>query len=164
LKTSTHKKVIVRKMDRDAVQGYVSPGSFVVDGKLELMNTSSKVVIIELSQIKGVYFVREFAEADAMTRKTFATRPRTEGLWVRLKFKDNDMMEGLMPNDLAHLSSDGFLINPPDSRGNLQRIFVPKSALSELTVLGVIGGPAARRRRKPALPVVDSRQVPMFTE
>jgi hypothetical protein len=111
-----------------------------------------------------VYFVREFVDVDASARKTFATRPRTEGLWVRLKFKDNDVMEGLMPNDLTQLSSYGFLINPPDSRGNLQRIFVPRSALSELTVLGVIGGPAARRRRPRAAPAADSRQVPMFTE
>jgi len=164
LKSSTHKKVIVRKMDRDAMQGYVAPASFVVEGKLELMNTSGKVVLIELADVKGVYFVREFADVDASARKTFATRPRTEGLWVRLKFRDNDVMEGLMPNDLAQLSRDGFLINPPDSRGNLQRIFVPRSALAELTVLGVIGGPAARRRRPRAVPASDSRQVPMFTE
>jgi hypothetical protein len=164
LKSSTHKKVIVRKMDRDAMQGYVAPASFVIEGKLELMNTAGKVVLIELADVKGVYFVREFADVDASTRKTFATRPRTEGLWVRMKFKDNDVMEGLMPNDLTQLSKDGFLINPPDSRGNLQRIFVPKSALAELTVLGVISGPVARRRRPRAVPAADSRQVPMFTE
>jgi len=164
LKASTHKKVIVRKMDRDAMQGYVAPASFVVEGKLELMNTAGKVVLIELADIKGVYFVREFADVDSSVRKTFATRPRTEGLWVRLKFKDNDVMEGLMPNDLTQITSEGFLINPPDSRGNLQRIFVPKSALAELTVLGVIGGPVSRRRRPRVAPAVDSRQVPMFTE
>ena len=151
-------------MDRDTMQGFVAPASFVVEGKLELMNTSGKVVLIELADVKGVYFVREFADVDASARKTFATRPRTEGLWVRLKFRDNDVMEGLMPNDLTQLSRDGFLINPPDSRGNLQRIFVPRNALAELTVLGVIGGPAARRRRPRAVPAVDSRQVPMFTE
>ena len=32
---STHKKVIVRKMDRDTVSGYVSPAQFVHEGKLE---------------------------------------------------------------------------------------------------------------------------------
>jgi hypothetical protein len=164
LKSSTHKKVIVRKMDRDAMQGYVAPASFVVEGKLELMNTSGKVVLIELADVKGVYFVREFEDVETSARKTFTTRPRTEGLWVRLKFKDNDVMEGLMPNDLTKLAGDGFLINPPDSRGNLQRIFVPTSALAELTVLGVIGGPAARRRRPRPAPAVDTRQVPMFTE
>ena len=104
MKSSTHKKVIVRKMDRDAMQGYVAPASFVVEGKLELMNTAGKVVLIELADVKGVYFVREFADVDVSARKTFATRPRTEGLWVRLKFRDNDVLEGLMPNDLTQLS------------------------------------------------------------
>ena len=163
LKPSTHKKVIVRKMDRDSIQGYVAPASFVVGGKLELLNTAGKVVLIDLQDTKGVYFVREFTESEPFARKTFATRPRTEGLWVRLKFRDNEVMEGLMANDLTQLAAEGFLIAPPDSRGNTQRIFVPRSALLELTVLAVIGGPQARRRR-PAAAAADSRQVPMFTE
>lgn len=150
-------------MDRDTIQGYVG-FSFVVDGKLELMNTAGKVVLIELADIKGVYFVREFLEVEGGARKTFASRPRTEGLWVRLKFRDNDMMEGLMPNDLTQLAADGFLISPPDSRGNTQRIFVPRRALAELAVLAVIGGPAARRRRPREAVPLDSRQVPMFSE
>ena len=36
---STHKKVIVRKVDRDTVNGYVAPAHFVREGKLELLNT-----------------------------------------------------------------------------------------------------------------------------
>ena len=98
---STHKKVIVRKMDRDSISGYVAPANFVRDGKLELLNTSGNVVGIDLKDIKGVYFVREFGDSESLSRKTFASRPRTEGLWVRLKFKDNEILEGLMPNDLS---------------------------------------------------------------
>ncbi len=157
---STHKKVIVRKMDRDSVQGYVAP-SFISDGKVELLNTAGKVVLIELADIKGVYFVRDFDESESFARKTFATRPRTEGLWVRLKFRDNEILEGMMPNDLTQLSADGFLFTPPDTRSNTQRIFVPRSALAELTVLAVIGGAGGRRRRAAAAP---EAQVPMFTE
>ena len=155
---STHKKVIVRKMDRDSVNGYVAPSNFIVDGKLEMLNTSGNVVMIDLKEIKGVYFVREHGEVDSPMRKTFTTRPRTEGLWVRLKFRDNDVLEGTMPNDLLHMS-DGFLISPPDVRSNTQRIFVPRMALSGLTVLAVIGGPRARRA-KPA----DLRQEQLFQE
>lgn len=158
---STHKKVVVRKLDRDTVQGYVSPGNFIVDGNVEVLNTAGKVVSIGLADIKGVYFVREFGEPESL-RKTFTTRPRTEGLWVRLLFRDNDMMEGMMPNDLTQVSTDGYLVNPPDTRSNTQRVFIPRTALSHVTVLAVIGGPQGRRRR-PA-PPVDTRQVPMFTE
>jgi hypothetical protein len=51
---STHKKVIVRKMDRDSVSGYVSPTQFVNEGKLELLNTAGNVVAMELREIKGL--------------------------------------------------------------------------------------------------------------
>jgi len=157
---STHKKVIVRKVDRDSVNGYVAPANFVNEGKLELLNTAGNVVAIELRDIKAVYFVREFGETEPLARKTFTTRPRTEGLWVRLRFKDGEVLEGMMPNDLALNLAEGYLVNPPDLRSNTQRIFVPRSALESLTVLAVIG--ATRRRRRGGL--ADTRQVPMFGE
>lgn len=158
---STHKKVVVRKMDRDTINGHVAPANFVHEGKLELLNTSGNVVAIELKDIKAVYFVREFGDSsESLSRKTFTTRPRTEGLWVRLKFKDNEVLEGMMPNDLSLTTAEGFLINPPDLRSNTQRIFVPRSALESLTVLAVIG--ATRRRRKGV--ATDTRQVQLFGE
>jgi hypothetical protein len=156
---STHKKVIIRKMDRDSVSGYVSPAQFVNEGKLELLNTAGNVVAMDLREIKGVYFVREFGDSESLVRKTFTSRPRSEGLWVRLRFKDNEILEGLMPADLTQSTAEGFLVSPPDQRSNTQRIFVPRTALESLTVLAVIG--AARRPRRGA---DDQRQVPMFEE
>ncbi len=155
---STHKKVVVRKLDRDSLNGYVTPANFTHEGKLEVLNTSGNVVTIDLKDIKGVYFVRDFAESDVAARKTFPTRPRTEGLWVRLKFKDNEVIEGMMPNDLGLTMAEGFLINPPDLRSNTQRIFVPRTSVESLTVLAVIG--TARRHKA----TQDTRQVPMFGE
>jgi hypothetical protein len=155
--SSTHKKVIVRKMDRDTAAGYVSP-AFIADGKLELLNTAGNVVTIELSDIKGVYFVREFGEPESLTRKTFTSRPRAEGLWVRLRFRDNEVIEGLMPNDLIQEGNEGFSIIPPDTRSNTQRIFVPRSALAEMNVIAVIGEKKSQRGRRPE----DTRQVSMF--
>ena len=105
---STHKKVIVRKMDRDSVSGYVSPAQFVNEGKLELLNTAGNVVAMDLREIKGVYFVREFGDSESLTRKTFTSRPRSEGLWVRLRFKDNEILEGLMPSDLTQSTAGRF--------------------------------------------------------
>lgn len=157
---STHKKVIVRKTGRDSMRGYVSP-HFIVEGKLELLNQAGKVVLIDLAEIKSVDFVRDFNDPDTPGRKTFTSRPRMEGLWVRLKFNDNDVLEGMMPNDLVPLSPDGYLITPPDTRGNVQRVFVPKAALEEMKVLAVIGRPDSRR--KPVKPE-DVRQEQLFTE
>ena len=156
---TTHKKVIVRKMDRDSVHGYVA-ATFISDGKLELMNTAGNVVAIDLHDVKGIYFVREFGDSESLTRKTFTSRPRMEGLWMRLRFRDNEIIEGMMPNDLLQEGSDGFSIIPPDAHSNTQRSFVPRSALAEMTVIGVIGDKkSGRRGRRPE----DTRQVPMFT-
>jgi hypothetical protein len=154
---TTHKKVIIRKMDRDTVNGYVS-NAFVTEGKLELMNTAGNVVTMDLRDIKGVYFVREFGDTETLTRKTFTSRPRVEGLWVRLRFRDNEVIEGMMPNDLLVEGGEGFSVIPPDAQSNTQRIFVPRSALAEMTVIGVIGEKSGRRGRRPD----DIRQVPMF--
>ena len=156
---TTHKKVIVRKIDRDTISGYVS-AAFIADGKIEILNTAGNVVSIDLRDVKGVYFVREFGDSESLVRKTFTSRPRTEGLWVRLRFRDNEIIEGMMPNDLVQDGIDGFSIIPPDTRANTQRIFVPRTALVEMTVLAVIGEKKSQRRgRYPD----DTRQVPMFT-
>ena len=156
--SSTRKKVIVRKLDRDTAAGYVG-SEYIADGKLELLNTAGNVVTIALSEIKGVYFVREFSEPESLTRKTFTSRPRAEGLWVRLHFRDNEIIEGLMPNDLVQEGIDGFSIIPPDTRSNTQRIFVPRSALAQMVVIAVIGEKKTQRGRPPE----DIRQVPMFS-
>jgi len=155
---STRKKVIVRKINRDTLSGYVA-SSFIADGQLEVLNTAGNVVWLDLADIKGVYFVREFHESEVLPRKTFTARPRSEGLWVRLHFRDGEMMEGMMLNDLAQISPAGFLLNPPDTRSNTQRVFVPRSAIMDLKVLAVIG--ASPRSRKRAL---DERQQEMFGE
>jgi len=146
-------------MDRDSVSGYVSPTQFVQEGKIEVLNTAGTVIAIDLREIKGVYFVREFGDSESLTRKTFTSRPRAEGLWVRLRFKDGETLEGLMPADLSQTPAEGFLLSPPDQRANTQRIFVPRTALESLTVLAVIGG--SKRQRHGA---EDQRQVPMFGE
>jgi hypothetical protein len=155
---STHKKVVVRKLNRDSLSGYVA-SEFLVEERVELLNTSGNLVQVDLADIKGVFFVRDFADLDAPARKTFTTRPRSEGLWIRMRFRDNEVMEGLMPNDLAQLHPAGFFVNPPDTRSNIQRIFIPKSALTEIRVLAVIGGQT--RKRKPS---ADERQREMFEE
>ncbi len=128
------------------MNGYVSSASFIVDGKLEMLNTAGQVVGIDLKDIRCVYFVREFGETDLLARKTFTTRPRAAGLWVRLRFKDNELLEGTMPSDLTQSPAEGFLINPPDLRSTTQRIFVPRTALAAVAVLAVIGAQKRKRR------------------
>ena len=93
--------------------------------------------------VKSVYFVREFPETFQPERKVFLSRPKLDGLWVRLRFRDEDVMEGIVANNLLDLLDTGVQLTPPDLHGNSLKVFIPRSALAEMKVLGVVG--VARR-------------------
>jgi hypothetical protein len=139
----SRKKVIVRKLSRDWLSGYLPPTGFVVEDRAEVLDLAGKLISVELADLKWICFVRDFQSGDAreperLLRKTFVTRPRSEGLWIRARLKDNDQVEGLAQNDLTLLEGDGLFLIPPDTRSNTQRIFLPRQAVTELEVLGVI--------------------------
>ena len=99
--------------------------------------------------MRSIYFVRDFSEDFEPERKAFLSRPKLDGLWVRLKFRDQDTIEGVVPNDLLSLLDRGVQISPPDLHGNTLKIFIPRTAMTELMVLGVVG---IARRKPPAPP------------
>jgi len=108
------------------------------------------LTLLPYDEVKALCFVRDTG-ATAVWRPNvaFTSRPKKEGLWVRFHFKDGDTIEGVLPGNLLALEAAGFTIAPPDTAGALAaRMFLPKSAVRETQVLGVIGV-AARRTRKP---------------
>jgi hypothetical protein len=145
----SRKKVIVRKLSRDWLSGYLPPSAFVVQEQAEMLDLSGKLVAVPMAEVKWICFVRDFQSGDAnqperLLRKTFVTRPRSQGLWVRVRLKDNDLIEGLAPNDLSLLEGEGIFLVPPDTRSNTQRIFLPRQAVAELDILAVIKTGARR--------------------
>jgi hypothetical protein len=139
----SRKKVIVRKLSRDWLSGYLPPAAFVAAEQAELLDLTGKLVSVQMAEVKWICFVRDFqsgdmAQPERLLRKTFVTRPRSEGLWIRARLKDNDTIEGLAQNDLSLLDSEGLFLIPPDTRSNTQRIFLPRQAVAELDVLAVI--------------------------
>jgi hypothetical protein len=138
----SRKKVIVRKLSRDWLSGYLPPTAFVVQEQAQLLDLAGKLVSVSMAEVKWICFVRDFQSGDVnqperLLRKTFVARPRSEGLWVRARLKDNDLIEGLVQNDLTLLEGEGLFLIPPDTRSNTQRIFLPRQAVSELDVLAV---------------------------
>jgi Family of unknown function (DUF6982) len=146
--TSTHKKVVVRFLDRRVLRGYLNPGKLGEADTLELLTPEGEQRNFAVKEVRSIYFVREFADDFEPERKAFLSRPKLDGLWVRLKFRDEDIIEGVVPNDLLALLDRGVQITPPDLHGTTLRIFIPRTALTEMTVLGVVG----IARRKPAAP------------
>lgn len=146
--SSTHKKVVVLLLDRTSLRGYLNPARLGVADTLDLLTPDGEHRHFAVEDVRSIYFVREFTEDFEPERKAFLSRPKLDGLWVRLKFRDNESMEGVVPNDLLSLLDRGVQITPPDLHGTTIKIFIPRTALSEMTVLGVVG----IARRKP--PVV----------
>jgi len=140
---STHKKVVVLLLDDTSVRGYLNPALLGLGPELDLLTTDGEHSSVNLADVKSVYFVREFTDPLELERKTFLSRPKLDGLWVRLRFRDDDVLEGIVSNNLLDLLDAGVQLTPPDLRGNISRMFIPRSALIEVKVLGVVG--AARR-------------------
>ena len=157
---STIKKVVVLLLDSTSLKGYLNPGSLGPAETIDLLTADGEHRSIDLHDVKSIHFVREFLDVLAPGRKIFLSRPKLDGLWVRLRFRDEDVMEGIVANDLLDLLDKGLQLTPPDLHGNTLRIFIPRSALAEVKVLGVVGV----ARRAP----VDSRaaasQSKLFTE
>ena len=149
--SSTHKKVIVLLLDRSAIRGYVNPANLGRAEKLNLLTPDGEHQEIELEDVKSVHFVREFTERFEPERKAFFSRPKLDGLWVKVRFRDNDSIEGIIANDLLDLLEHGVQITPPDLHGNSLRIFIPQTAVAEMKVLGVVG--VARRAARAAAAV-----------
>ncbi len=150
---TTNKKVLVTRFDRDTLSGFVNPQTYLQVTGLELLTTQGAVVVVPYSEVKTVSFVRDFDEGEARREmRQFTTRPKMAGLWVRLRFRDGDAMDGLLPNNLLPLEPQGFTVVPPDPGFQNHRVFVPKAALSEVQVLGVVGSPLRKGRRAKPVP------------
>jgi len=157
--SAARKPVIVRNLTRDWCAGYATanPASEISD--LELLDSAGKLRRIPWDQVKWVCYVREFpsegaggafsndgAQPERLLRRTFSTRPRIAGLWLNLTLADGEPLQGVAANDRSLIEGIGLLLTPPDTRSNTQRIFIPRTAIRELAVLGVIP-PAAPPRQ-----------------
>ncbi|MGB2590790.1 MAG: hypothetical protein WBG02_15775 [Candidatus Acidiferrum sp.] len=156
---STHKKVVIVLADKKSHRGYLNPARLGQADPIDLLTPDGEHQEIPLSRVRSMYFVREFSDDFEPERKAFLSRPKLDGLWVRLRYLDGEVLEGVVPNDLLSLLDNGIQITPPDLNSSTDRIFIPRSALSDLTVLGVVG----IARRKPAAAAAAS-QPRLFNE
>jgi hypothetical protein len=139
--------------------GYVNPLTYLRPAGVELLTPDGNYSVVPYDEVKAVQFVKDFEPPDPATeRKVFSTRPKMDGLWVRVKFRDGEVMDGILANNLLRMESHGFTVVPPDPYSNNQRLFLPRAALAELQVLGVVGSPLRRRKPKP----VPKEQIGLF--
>jgi len=157
---TTHKKVVIELLDRKAIRGYLNPSRLAQVESLDLLTPDGEREEIALAKVRAIYFVRDLKEAFEPERKSFLRRPKLDGLWVKLRFQDGQLLEGVIPNDLLSFLDNGLHLTTPDFNSNTDRIYIPRSAISELTVLGVVG----IARRKLAAVAAVAAQPRLFNE
>jgi hypothetical protein len=155
--SSSRKKVIVRQYDGPIVWGYASSDGFVTDDAVEILDPAAKLIFIALKKIKHIAYVRDFNlddpdDPERMGKRMFSGRPRGEGLWVRLEFQNQEILEGLTHFDLTFLHdlevNKGVLITVPDTKSNTLKVFAPTSSLASIQVLGWVTSPSKQKVAK----------------
>jgi hypothetical protein len=112
--------------------------SLELPAELEVTSEAGNVTLVERDALKALFFVRSFEGKNSYDEiKFFAAHPPIEGLWVRVKFTDGEVTEGVVRNSVRHLTDPGFLLKPPDPNCNNQAVYVIKQSLAEFRVLGV---------------------------
>jgi Family of unknown function (DUF6982) len=133
------RKVIVRKLSGEIVKGYMESNPDLTHGdSIVLTSLTDDMIHVPKQEMKALFFVRKFTGNKEYSEvKFFESQPRIDGLWVRLKFHDNETIEGIVSNTIRFLVDDGFFLKPPDPNSNNRLMFVLKVALRDFTVLGV---------------------------
>lgn len=134
--------MLISRFDRESLAGFVSPTTYLQTNGIELLSVTGTMLIVPYMEVKTVAFVRDFEQGEPRPElRSFTTRPKMAGLWVRMRFRDGDALDGVLANNLLLLDGIGFTVVPPDPGYQNQRLFIPKTALTLVQVLGVVGSP-----------------------
>jgi len=168
---AAQKKVVVRRSGGVLAWGYLPQNGFVSDGRVELIEVDARAKLIDLSEIQTISYVRDFNLDDAVDperlgRRAFTVRPKSEGLWVRLEFRELAPLEGQISFDVGFIDSlledRGIFLTPPDGRSNALRVFVPRTSIRGLEVLGWVSSPARKLAEKTAKQIALAAQAGLF--
>ncbi len=105
--------------------------------RLKLLN-SDTIQEVPTKEAKAVFFVKTF-DGDLRHRALHFHEhaPTVPGLWVRVYFQDNEMIEGIISNTKDFVLEAGFFLRPTDPNGNNKLVYVLKGGLKDFHVLGM---------------------------
>jgi hypothetical protein len=161
---STHKKVVVETFAGGRLPGYLNLRQFDRETGFEFLDPGGQLQKLPWRDVKVAWFVRDWDDPPRPALTAFLRRPRVEGLWVRLRFRDDERLEGVMVNDLLHASPHGYLVTPPDLNSAHQKAFVPREALAAFEILAVIPNRGEHHPRRPRPAAVPAAQQRLFNE
>lgn len=135
---SERPKIIARSRHGEAFKGHLENGRALLKGIFRMTNLDGRDLPLDLEQLKGIFFVRDYdGNRNYLENKILTADPERKGLRVRIRFEDNESMEGVVENSVEIVQARGFFFWPADAKANNELIFVVKSALLGFRVLGV---------------------------
>jgi hypothetical protein len=113
-------------------------GRSLTRGALRMKNLEGRDLPLDLDQLKGIFFVRDYeGDREYLENKVLTSDPERKGLRIRIRFEDNETMEGVVENSVELLQAEGFFFWPADPKANNELIFVVKSSLLGFRVIGI---------------------------
>ena len=164
MSSSTAKRLILYRFDRPPVEATVHADAYLLAAGIELMLLGGNLQIIDYNSVKALCFAAEGAPADLFTAQiSFERRPKTAGLWTSFRFRDDDVLEGILPHNLLDWPTQGYFLSPPRSNAFRQRVFLPRQAIRETALLGLVGKATPLESKIGKKVEVDrARQLSMF--
>ncbi len=131
----------------------------VAEETLEYITPDGNLQNIGFDELKALCFATDTATADLFTSHNFfERRPKSPGLWTRFTFKDGDRLDGILSHNLLEWPRGGYLITPPRAGSTRQRVFIPRPAVVDTELRGVVGRSAWQADKLPALKYRKSRR------
>jgi len=163
LAASTSKRIFIYRFDRQPLEGVVNPITCFLETQVEVITTNGTLIGVTYTELKALCFVSDHAQPDLFdAHPFFERRPKVPGLWTRFTFRDGAKLDGILPHNLLEWPEHGYFVTPPHAGAHRQRVFIPRQALTQTELRGVVGTSAlsAEGRRKGEAP--PERQIPMF--
>jgi len=130
-------KLVIQTKAGSVVRGYLKSQS-LARGKLYVTTLESQDIAVDVEKLKAIFFVRDFdGDKKYFEQKLLEEEPERKGLRVRIRFEDNETMEGVTDNSLELIQSPGFFFWPADAGANNALIYIVKSALVGFKIIGV---------------------------
>ncbi len=161
--SSTSKRVILYRFDRQPVEGIINPGAYLLRESVELITVSGMLQNTLYTEVKALCFVSESAGHDLFKEhKVFERRPKIAGLWTRFTFRDGDRLDGILSHNLLDWPETGYFVTPPRAGTTRQRVFIPRVALIGTELRGVVGRSALASKQRDLETTDGQDQLRMF--
>ncbi len=143
------KRAVLYRFDRLPVEVLLRPESYLGADHLEFLTTAGDVQTVSFVEAKAICFVNDSGRFDLFSANTsFERRPRGPGLWTRFSMRDGDQLDGVVSQNVLDWPPNGFLLTPPHAGATRQRVYLPRSALSAVELLGLLGAARSQSRAK----------------